>query len=58
MRYVTEYTVSVSQEQDAQLDALLIHYLQFNPAATVDDALNSIFTAGMNVLKTNYQVKT
>lgn len=45
------YMVRVRDEQIEQVDALIKQHMHNNPDATVDDALDAIFTVGINVIE-------
>lgn len=45
------YHVRIRDDQIKQVDTLIKQHLAANPEATVDDALDAIFTVGVNVIE-------
>lgn len=45
------YTVRIHDDQIKLVDTLIKQHLRANPGATVDDALDAIFTVGVNVIE-------
>ncbi|MFA6904362.1 MAG: hypothetical protein WC236_14905 [Gallionellaceae bacterium] len=45
------YIVRIREDQIKQVDTLVNQHLDNNPGATVDDALDAIFTVGINVIE-------